>query len=768
MPATRLEPAPATPVTTGLVAVDGRTFPLLGGTIRAQAAGGVAKTIFTQRYANPYAEPLEVLYTLPLPADGAAIGYTIHLGAKIITGRIETREHAAKEYEEALAAGRLAGLLEQERADTFTQRLGSLPPGADVRVEIEVLQPLAFLAPAGETPARWSYRFPTVVGVRYEGAPGRVPDAARLDAERADERGTPARLELELTIADGEPEHVAPQSASHRLRTEAAGAETRVTLESPSPLDRDVVIEWTAASAVAGVSLRVGPGLPGDDGRYGLVTITPPAHPERVFARDLTILIDASGSMTGEPIECAKAAAASLVQSLEPGDRFEVLAFATSVTELIPGPVAATPEAIAAARRTLAALAAGGATEMAQAIERALKPLRADSQRQVILLTDGYIGFENEVVANVLARLPAGARVHTVGIGHAPNRTLTRGAARAGRGVELLTATAADVEAVTARLLKATVAPVLSELAIAGDAVKAVAPVRPRDVLAGQPLHVAVELGAGGGTLEVTGSVAGSRTPWVQRLQVEPRTAVSCAETQLPIGALFGREAIEDEEMRLAALRPGKDPGEILDRIEQLGLRHRITSRRTSLVAISEDPTVDPRDPRRRERLPVELPAGVSAEGVGLRAAGSTMHLAKKLAHVGMAFRGLGASAPKEAMSELMLKVGPRRGVPRPLRARAVRLDGDLLVLELEAPADGIEMPGRGVRVRATLADGTQIEADLDVKLSTYAGRHAAGLTLRIALRTKDGSPWPAPPAAVELQLGKHAYTLIIEGEEGS
>jgi len=81
---------------------------------------------------------------------------------------------------------------------------------------------------------------------------------------------------------------------------------------------------------------------------------------------------------------------------------------------------------------------APSATEMVQAMVEALAPLRPESQRQVILLTDGYIGFESEVIGQVLHRMVPGARLHAVGIGAAPNRTLTRGAARAGRGVEIL------------------------------------------------------------------------------------------------------------------------------------------------------------------------------------------------------------------------------------------------------------------------------------------------------------------------------------------
>ena len=53
---------------------------------------------------------------------------------------------------------------------------------------------------------------------------------------------------------------------------------------------------------------------------------------------------------------------------------------------------------------------------------------------------------------------------------------------------------------------------------------------------------------------------------------------------------------------------------------------------RTSLIAISEEPTVDPKQPRRVERLAVEVPYGVSAEGAGLHYPAAAMHVVSRMA----------------------------------------------------------------------------------------------------------------------------------------
>jgi len=91
--------------------------------------------------------------------------------------------------------------------------------------------------------------------------------------------------------------------------------------------------------------------------------------------------------------------------------------------------------------------------EMLRAVEQALAPTRSDEQRQVVLLTDGEIGFEAEVIGTVVRDLPAASRVHVVGVGSAPNRALTRGLSRAGRGLELLIPLADDPSGAAARLV---------------------------------------------------------------------------------------------------------------------------------------------------------------------------------------------------------------------------------------------------------------------------------------------------------------------------
>ena len=695
-----------------LVSVEGRQLPLRDVTVSGQAKGGLARVILKQTFGNPHAEPMKVTYTMPLPADGAVAGYEFRIGARRVVGEIDRRASARERFERALVDGRTAGILDQERANLFTQEIGNVPPRTEVAVELTIDQPLAWL-PEG----MWEWRFPTVAAPRYLGAEGRVPDAPNVTVDIAD-RPAGIRASLDLNIGDAIAEGRRPESPSHRLSI-GGGATARVTLSGDhgAALDRDLVVRWPVPRPRPGATLqtaRPAAGRPRVEHAYGLLTIVPPETPAAVYPRDLIVLLDTSGSMNGPPLDQARRVVAALLDSLVDTDRLEMISFANSPHRWRKGPVAATVETRRDGQRWLAALHAGGGTEMLQAVAEALRPLRPDAQRQVVLVTDGDIGFESELLRAIQHDLPPGSRLHAVGVGSAPNRALTRPAARAGRGVEVLAALDEDAERAAARLIAATRGPAIVDLEIHGPAVASCAPRSLPDLMAGAPVLVSLSLLPGGGEVIVRGRTPGGR--WEERLPVLP--------TELGAGspgvtALYGREAVEDFELDLAA---GAERDDIDRVIEALGLEFGIATRLTSWVAISEEPTVDPRRPVRRETIPQELPYGMSAEGLGLMQHPShDMHA--------MELRLMCDSADQSM--EVSLFTPPRtytgRWVPGP--------SPEIQVLMFEASQAGLDWyPSQIVHLIMRLGD--RIAVEVVEMLTTIAGRIGPGKFVKLALKT--------------------------------
>src|SRR5262245_36311265 len=109
---------------------DGRSLALAKAILTGEAQGGLARLVLEQRFENNYDEVLRVTYRMPLPADGAVSGYEFVIGDRTIRGVIDRKARARERFERAIASGHTAALLEQERADIFTQQVGNIPPRA--------------------------------------------------------------------------------------------------------------------------------------------------------------------------------------------------------------------------------------------------------------------------------------------------------------------------------------------------------------------------------------------------------------------------------------------------------------------------------------------------------------------------------------------------------------------------------------------------------------------------------------------------------------
>lgn len=611
-----------------------RALPLRESHLRAEAEGGLARLVLEQTFENPHDEPLHVTYVLPLPHEAAVSGFSFVIGDRTIEGEIDTKSKARERFEDALASGHTAALLEEERSTVFTQELGNIPPRTAVTARITLDVPLVYIAHVGHVAhaarGQWELRFPLTVAPRYLGEAGRVSDAERLAVTVREVSGATPRIALSLVVRDALPEGRSPESASHALQCAGARDEGGDTFavsfggaDGRVPLDRDVVVRWDAttgeARATAAVHLSAE-----EDAAYALVTVVPPGAPAEgaEHPRDLTVLLDTSGSMGGEPLEQAKRVAKALVSALRDTDLVHLVEFSNDARSFMPAAAAATADTKRAALAWLSKLRASGGTEMRTGILRALRDVRPGRHAQVVLVTDGLIGFEQEIVEAIFRDNAHAARVHTVGVGSAVNRSLLAPAARAGRGLELVCGVGEDVEPLVARLLARTTAPLVTDLAVkralpAGDLEVACAVARLPDLYAGAPVLIPVRLPREGGTLVVVGRTANGE--FRQEIPI-----VTDRVARPYVRALYGREAVLDVDLRLAAGAYASSR-EADAEVERLGLAYGITTRQTSFVAVDTTRAVDPTAPTRRETVAQALPFGMTAEAAGLRPTSAPM-----------------------------------------------------------------------------------------------------------------------------------------------
>ncbi|MCW1430748.1 marine proteobacterial sortase target protein [Novosphingobium sp. JCM 18896] len=579
----------------------------LGTDMDVTVSGQILRVRVTQAFRNTSDKWMEATYLYPLPDDGAVDTLKMVVGQRVILGKIKRRQEAREIYDQAKAEGRKAGLVESDRPNLFRNSVANIGPGETVLISIE------YQAPVRQLGGEFAMRLPLVVGPRYvpphtltDGAA--LADATRVIAPLAD----PALASVlgrslnpvSITV------HLAPGfvpanviSPYHKIAVVDAGpAERTVTLAAgEEPADRDFELRWRSASADPTIGL-FRQALAGQ--QYVMATITPQAKVEagKLAPREMIFVIDNSGSMGGESMAAAKASLLHALSTLRPEDRFNVIRFDDTMTQLFDHVTPASAEQVALARRFTEGLDAAGGTEMLPALKAALVDDNPDDPglRQVVFLTDGDLSNEKEMMAEIAAHADR-SRVFMVGIGSAPNNFLMRRMAETGRGTYTNIGDGGEVMAKMTALLNRLTAPAVRELAarVEGSALS-LTPARLPDLYAGEPL---VLLGKGDrieGKLVVSGKIGDK--PWSQTVDLDRAT------DSPSVARLWANRRIGDVEAQRWSGQIESEAAD--DAIAELGLTYNIVTTQTSLVAVDETPARPEGARLTREDLPLLLPKG--------------------------------------------------------------------------------------------------------------------------------------------------------------
>ncbi|MEO8325782.1 MAG: hypothetical protein ABI618_08025, partial [Nitrospirota bacterium] len=280
---------------------------------------------------------------------------------------------------------------------------------------------------------------------------------------------------------------------------------------------------------------------------------------------------------------------------------------------LFPEPVPATPANVRKAQAFLASRSGGGGTEMMKAIRAALEP--SDSQehvRIVCFMTDGYIGNDMAILGEV--RKHPNARVFSFGIGSSVNRFLLDRMAEHGRGEVEYVGLNDDGSAAARRFHERVQHPLLTDLSVdwAELDVSDVYPKRLPDLFSAKPLILTGRYTTPGkGTIRLRGKVAGRAV--VRNIPVD---LPGFAPEHDVLASLWARTKIAELMAKdFEGVQQGNPRKDVREAITQLGLDYRLMTQFTSFVAVEELIITEGGQPRRVE-VPVELPEGVSYEGI--------------------------------------------------------------------------------------------------------------------------------------------------------
>lgn len=602
-------------------------FPLRHTDVKAAISGYLATTRVEQVYTNPYKEAIEAVYVFPLPSMAAVNDFVMEIGDRKIIGIVRPREEAERIYQEAKERGQTASLLTQERPNIFTQNVANIEPGGKVVIRITYFERLAY------EKGHYEYMFPMVVGPRYipgsthTAAPGKqggggwspstnqVPDADRITPPvLAPGRRSGHDISLQVDLDAGLPvsDIACP---THRVKIHEDGSNKRkIRLEeSDSIPNRDFVLRWS----VAGQDTQFGVLSQSDrDGGFFTLMVQPALSPadNQVMPREITFILDVSGSMDGIPIEMSKEIVRRTLDRLRPDDIFNVFVFSGANAQLWETPQSNTAENVAAAKLFLQTLQGSGGTEMMSGVRRALHALHDSRYLQMYcFLTDGYVGNE-EAILKMIQDERGEARFFAFGIGSSVNRYLIDGIGKVGGGVShvVLPRDGNQAEQAVDRFFQNIDSPVLVDLNVDwnGLPVRDVYPKKLGDLFAGQTINL-----IGRFTHDAKGTAFVNARLGARTLRLPVAVSFPKNEKNNPaLAPVWARTRIEELSGMLRNTAANQQ-SEIVKQITDLAVRFRLVSQYTSFVAVDESRVVGNGKPLRILQ-PVELPEGVRYEGI--------------------------------------------------------------------------------------------------------------------------------------------------------
>ena len=393
---------------------------------------------------NPGGRDAEAALLLPVP-EGAAIHSFSFLGsAAESTAELLPADEARRIYEDIVRRAKDPALLEFAGHQLMRSSVFPVPAGGEQRLQLTY----EHLLPAdGE---RIDYLLP-----RSESLSVRIPWRVQVRVTASQPIDTVYSPSHELLVERQNDRQLLVQSAS---------------ASSLDPGSFRLSVLRRAGDVGASLFAYPDPAIGG--GYFLLMASVPRTTATKPVPREITLVLDRSGSMAGEKLEQAKSAAVQVIEGLADGERFQILDYGNDVARFRGAPVVKNANTAKAAREYIARIRPSGGTNLYDALNEALRaPVAAETLPLVLFLTDGLptVGRTREssllgLVANGNA---GGRRVFTFGVGTDVNAPLLDRISDDTRAVTTFVAPGEDIELAVAGMFRKLTGPILSDLHLA-------------------------------------------------------------------------------------------------------------------------------------------------------------------------------------------------------------------------------------------------------------------------------------------------------------
>lgn len=467
-------------------------LPLKETSAEVNIAGVIADVKVKQVYTNNGKSALEAIYVFPASTRAAVYDMRMTVGDRLLIAKIQEKEKARQQYEDAKNQGKSASLLEEERPNVFQMNVANIMPGDTITVELSYTE---LLIPESGV---YEFDYPTVVGPRYSNTTEATAssDDKWVSNPYTHEGVLPnytfdikARINAGMKIkAVSCPSHLVDVNYEDKNSVQVS-----LKKSETDQGNRDFILQYKLADNAIESGLLLYKGENSDE-NFFLTMIQPPARPEidQVPPRDYVFILDVSGSMYGFPVETEKKLVTNLIEKLRPVDKFNVMLFAGSSTTLADQSIPATKDNLKKAIDLIEKQSGGGGTEILPALTKALALKKSEGfSRTFVISTDGYVSVETETFDLIKNNL-GNSNFFAFGIGTSVNRYIIEGMAHVGFGEPFVVTNEADCEKKAEKFRTYIQTPVLTDVKADynGFDVYDLEPVNVPDVLAERPIII--------------------------------------------------------------------------------------------------------------------------------------------------------------------------------------------------------------------------------------------------------------------------------------
>lgn len=570
---------------------------------------GYAITSVTQTFFNPNSAALEAIYSFPIPEKSAVGEFTYWIDGKPVTGEVLEKQQAHAVYEQEKVQGRETALTEQDEHKSFDSSVYPVMPQQDVKIRLVYIQPVhadhgigSYVYPLEEggvdteKMAFWSYNdtvtedFTFNLNIRssYPIEDVRLPQHPQAIAQSQDQQHWQIALSNKAmsnkTMSNKNvsnnnelPESFNPNSESEALSPSITPSITR--------LDKDIVVYWRHQQGLPGSIDMVSHKEPHQDKGTFMMTVTPGDDLAKIEqGRDWVFVLDYSGSMSGKYQSLIEGVNRGL-SKLKPNDRFRIILFNNSATELTSGYTAATTENVTKFTHAIETTTPNGGTNLYGGLEKGIRGLDSDRASAILLVTDGVANVgttEKKAFLELLEQYDV--RLFTFVMGNSANRPLLDGMTKISNGFATSVSNSDDI---VGKLILATEKlnhQALNDVEIKIDGIKVrnMTPARIGSIYRGQQLIVFGHYwGEGKANVEITGNVSGETRSYKTTIDFPKQN-----QRNPEIERLWAYATIEDLQNQIDYLGEDDDyKHAIVDIAKEYGL----VTNYTSLVVVREE-----------------------------------------------------------------------------------------------------------------------------------------------------------------------------------